>query len=48
MSLWFPAIINVTAASDETKDLDLTKQWYANQRYIIFNLILPRDPSNVL
>lgn len=45
MSLWFPAILNVTATSDETKDLRLTNQWYANQRYIISNLMLPCDLS---
>lgn len=48
VSLWFPADINVTAASDETKDLELTKQWHANQRYIISTLMLPCDLSNVL
>lgn len=48
MSLWFPANINVTAAGDETKDLELTNQWYANQHYIISNLMLPCDLSNVL
>lgn len=48
MSLGFPAILNVTAASDKTKDLELTNQCYANQRYIISNLLLPCVLSNVL